>query len=109
MTIPAEALAVSLSGYVWISQPNLNRMPFDWAVFEFLDPSIDADYQGVWQVELWNDMSVTNGWVYFEAQQTDVSRMAGRALQLSADSRPNGDGTLSVWLDSLRVEARCAR
>jgi len=28
-------------------------------------------------------------------------------LPIKADSRPDGNGTLSVFLDSLRLEARC--
>jgi hypothetical protein len=47
--------------------------------------------------------------VRFDAVLPDVERIAGRTLPLVADSRPSGNGTLSVWLDSLRLEARCTR
>jgi hypothetical protein len=38
---------------------------------------------------------------------TQMERFRGRTLEIMADSRPDGNGTMSMWLDSLRLEARC--
>jgi hypothetical protein len=52
--------------------------------------------------------SPTEGWVPFEAVKTiGLESMRGRTSNLVGDSRPDGNGTLSVWLDSLRLQARC--
>jgi hypothetical protein len=81
-------------------------MPFDWAVLELSDPDPNSSF--IWQVHLWNDDELTSGWTYFEVTLSEeVFRLAGKTVPLLADSRPNGGGTLSVWLDSLRLEARC--
>ena len=110
VAIPAETLSLTLTGYVWVAQPELGQMPADWAVLEFSDPDPNAPLNGlVWQVALWNDESVNSGWQYFEIQRTEVERLKGRTLPLIGSARSNGGGTLSVWLDSLRLEARCAR
>lgn len=110
VAIPAETLSLTLTGYVWVAQPQLGQMPQDWAVLEFSDPDPNAPLNGlVWQIALWNDESVTSGWQYFEIQRTEVDRLKGRTLPLIGSARSNGGGTLSVWLDSLRLEARCAR
>jgi hypothetical protein len=110
VAIPAETLSLTLTGYVWVAQPELGQMPADWAVLEFSDPDPNAPLNGlVWQVALWNDESVNSGWQYFEIQRTEVERLKGRTLPLIGSARSNGGGTLSVWLDSLRLEARCER
>ncbi|HKO90338.1 MAG TPA: hypothetical protein VJU61_04255 [Polyangiaceae bacterium] len=110
VAIPAETLSLTLTGYVWVAQPQLGQNPQDWAVLEFSDPDPNAPFNGLaWQVDLWNDESVTSGWQYFEIQRTEVERLKGRTLPLIGSARSNGGGTLSVWLDSLRLEARCAR
>ncbi|HTV18794.1 MAG TPA: hypothetical protein VMG12_08990 [Polyangiaceae bacterium] len=110
VTIPANATRLTFSGYVWVTQPEPDLPLIDWAVMEFFDPSAPAteEYQGLWQVALWNEDNVTAGWVPFEVVKTmDLENMRGRTLTLVADSRPDGNGTLNVWLDSLRLEARC--
>jgi hypothetical protein len=112
VAIPAETLSLTLSGYVWVAQSELGQMPSDWAVLEFSDPQapVDDPYNGLrWQVLLWNDASVTSGWTYFEVQRTEVDLIRGRTLQLIGSARPAANGTLNVWLDSLRLEARCER
>ena len=106
VAIPAEALSLTFSGYAWAVQPELGQMPFDWAVLELGDPDPNSSF--IWQVHLWNDEELTSGWTYFEVTLSEeVFRLAGKTVPLLVDSRPNGGGTLSVWLDSLRLEARC--
>jgi hypothetical protein len=109
VAIPPETLSLTLSGYFWVEQAELGLDPSDYAVLELQDPEIQEGYDGLWRVQLWNELSVTSGWVRFEEQLTDVERVRGRTLPLVADSQPSGNGTLSVWLDSLRLEARCVR
>jgi hypothetical protein len=112
VAIPTETLSLTLSGYVWVAQSDLGEMPSDWAVLEFSDPQapLDDPYNGLrWQVLLWNDGSVTTGWTHFEVQRTDVEFLRGRTLSLIGSARPAANGTLNVWLDSLRLEARCER
>jgi len=112
VAIPAETLSLTLSGYVWVAQSDLGEMPSDWAVLEFSDPQapLDDPYNGLrWQVLLWSDESVTTGWTYFEVQRTEVELIRGRTLSLTGSARPAANGTLNVWLDSLRLEARCER
>jgi hypothetical protein len=108
--IPAEATSLVMSGYVWVTQPTLGSMPFDWVVMELLDTTVsDGTYLGQWQIETWGDADVSSGWVYFEAVTEVLELIAGRIRELSVDSRPDGGGTLNLWLDSLRLEARCPR
>jgi hypothetical protein len=38
-----------------------------------------------------------------------MARYAGKTVQVQTFNVPNAAGTLSVWLDSLRLEARCPR
>jgi hypothetical protein len=104
--IPAEALSLTFSGYLWAAQAELGRMPFDWAILEVVDPAPDSSY--LWRVQYFED-TVTEGWTYFEVTTTDVTRFAGRTVPVQTFNVPNGSGTLSVWLDSLRLEARCPR
>jgi len=110
VTIPENATRLTFSGYVWVTQPEPDLPLIDWAVMEFFDPSAPQteEYQGLWQVALWNEDNVSQGWTRFEAVMTmGLEDMRGRALTLVADSRPDGNGSLNVWLDSLRLEARC--
>jgi hypothetical protein len=109
VAIPAEALSLTLTGYVWVAQPELGQMPADWAVLEFQDPDPNSQQSLLWQIALWNDASVTSGWQYFEIARADVEKMKGRTITLVGSAKTNGGGTLSVWLDSLRLEARCER
>jgi len=82
---------------------------------EFGDPAGSGDTgpgdtgHALWQVELFEEQDVSDGWVPFEVTTLDVAQFAGQTVQIKADSRPNGNGTMSVWLDSLRLEARCPR
>lgn len=107
VTIPAGAVSLVFSGYAWVEQSELGLTPFDWAVLEFWDPEATGEDDVLWQVQAWNDTSVTIGWVRFEEVETNVERFRGRTLPLRLDARPDGNGTMSVWLDSLRLEARC--
>jgi hypothetical protein len=107
VAVPAETLSLTFSGYYWVSQPELGRMPSDAAVLEIEDP--DPNGYALWQLEWFDDQDVSQGWVPFEATTLDVARFAGKTVQIKAYARPNANGTLSVWLDSLRFEARCAR
>jgi len=110
VTIPENALSVTFTGYVWVTQPEPGLPLIDWAVLELLDPANmnEQDYSGQWQVALWNESNVTQGWVPFEAERTiEIASLRGRTLMLVGDSRPDGNGTLNVWLDSLRLQARC--
>jgi hypothetical protein len=110
VVIPGDAIALSVSGQIWVSQPELGQ-PFpavDWVVLELLDPTPPEAPDIAWQIATWSDADVTPGWVAFEALNiNEIAFLRGRRLLLSAASRPDGNGTLSVWLDSLRVEARC--
>jgi hypothetical protein len=94
---------------MWIQQPELGLQPTsDWAVIEFLDPLVTEGYDDLWQIGTWNEADVTTGWVPFElVKTTQMERFRGRTLEIMADSRPDGNGTMSMWLDSLRLEARC--
>ena len=109
--IPAETTSLVMTGYVWVAQPTLGSMPFDWVVMELLDTTVsDGTYRGQWQVETWGDAdAVQPGWVYFEAVTEMLDLIAGLPRDLSVDSRPDGGGSLNLWLDSLRLEARCPR
>jgi len=110
VVIPNDAIALSVSGQIWVQQPQLGQ-PFpavDWVVLELLDPTPPDAPSIAWQVETWSDADVSPGWVGFEVLNiNEIAFLRGRRLLLSAASRPDGNGTLSVWLDSLRVEARC--
>jgi hypothetical protein len=110
VAIPAEAQSLTLSGYYWVTQTQPGNMPYDWAVLETEDP--DPNVTGVWQVELFNELLFpnTNGWVHFEVTTLVPSQVsAGKTVTVRSRSTPNGSGTLSVFLDSLRLEARCPR
>jgi len=110
VTIPENAVSLTFNGLVWVTQPEPGLPLIDWAVLELLDPAnMNAeDYSGQWQVALWNESTVTPGWVPFEAVKTiGIETLRGRTLTLVGDSRPDGNGTLNVWLDSLRLQARC--
>lgn len=110
VTIPENTTRLTFSGFAWVTQPEPDLPLIDWAVMEFIDPSEPQNgmYEGLWQVELWNEDDVSQGWVPFEVVKTmDLERMRGRTLTLVADSRPDGNGSLNVWLDSLRLEASC--
>jgi len=107
VAIPAEVVSLTLSGYYWVSQGELGHLPMmDWAVLETEDP--DPNATGLYLVQRFSEEN-TNGWVHFEETTLDVSLLAGKTLTLRANSIPNGNGTLSLWLDSLRLEARCTR
>lgn len=110
VVIPSDAIALSVSGQIWVQQPQLGE-PFpavDWVVLELLDPTNPDAPEIAWQIETWSDADVSLGWVAFEGLNiNEIARLRGRRLLLSAASRPDGNGTLSVWLDSLRLEARC--
>jgi hypothetical protein len=108
--IPAETTSLTLSGYYWVSQPEMGGMQVDWAVLEAEDP--DPNVTGLWVVKRFDNQTNnnSNGWVRFEETLLDnVSALAGKTLTVRANSIPNGNGTLSMWLDSLRLEARCPR
>lgn len=109
VTIPEDTVSLTFSGYIWVQQPELGVTPTsDWAVLEFLDPLVTEGYDNLWQIDTWGDADVSAGWVAFEYVQTNqMDRFRGRTLPIMADSRPDGNGTLSVFLDSLRLEARC--
>jgi len=109
VTIPAEALTLTLSGYAWVSQSELGLTPSDWAVLELDDPLVDEGAGALWQVRIWNEQDAASGWVYFETETVVLDTFKGRTVPLVADSRPDGNGTLNLWLDSLRLEARCPR
>ncbi len=109
VTIPNDALSLTLSGYAWVSQSELGLTPSDWAVLELLDPLVAEGPGALWQAHLWNELDAGPGWVYFEAETILVESFRGRTLPLVVDSRPDGNGTLDLWLDSLRLEARCPR
>jgi hypothetical protein len=101
---------LTFSGYAWVSQPDLGEPLADWAVLQVEDPNPASN--GVWQIQRWDDQSVTQGWQYFEVVTTDatiLSRLAGHSVPVVSFAVPNANGTLSVWLDSLRLEARCTR
>lgn len=110
VVIPSDAIALSVSGQIWVQQPELGQ-PFpavDWVVLELLDPTPADGPSIAWQIETWSDADVSPGWVAFEALNiNEIAFLRGRRLLLSAASRPDGNGTLSVWIDSLRLEARC--
>jgi len=110
VVIPSDAIALSVSGQIWVQQPQLGQ-PFpavDWVVLELLEPINPDAPEIAWQIETWSDADVSPGWVAFESLNiNEIARLRGRRLLLSAASRPDGNGTLSVWLDSLRLEARC--
>jgi hypothetical protein len=103
--VPAEAQSLTLSGYYWAAQPELGRMPFDWAMLELADPDPESRY--LWRLPF--EDTVTETWTRFEMTTTDVSWFAGKTVPVQTFSVPNGNGTQSVWLDSLRLEARCPR
>jgi hypothetical protein len=110
VAVPAEATSLTFSGYAWVAQPDLGQPLMDWAVLQVEDPSPTSN--GVWQIQRWDDQSVTQGWQHFEVVTTDatiLSRLAGHTVPVITFAVPNGSGTLSVWLDSLRLEARCPR
>lgn len=106
VAIPAETLSLTFSGYVWAAQPELGLQNPDWAILELADPTPDSTY--LWRVQYFEDTQ-TAGWVRFEETWTDVSRFAGKTVPVQVHNMPNGNGLLSVWLDSLRLEARCPR
>jgi hypothetical protein len=109
VTLPETTVSLTFSGYIWVTQPELGVTPTsDWAVLEFLDPLVTEGYDDLWQIDTWGDENVSAGWVPFSLVQTmQMDRFRGRTLPIVADSRPDGNGTLSVFLDSLRLEARC--
>ena len=110
VSVPADAISLTFSGYAWVSQPDLGEPLADWAVLQVEDP--DPASSGVWQVQRWDDQSVTQGWQHFEVVTTDatiLSRLAGHTVPVVSFWVPNANGTLDVWLDSLRLEARCPR
>jgi hypothetical protein len=110
VSVPAEAISLTFSGYAWVSQPDLGEPLTDWAVLQVEDP--DPASNGVWQIQRWDDRSVTAGWQHFEVVTTDatiLSRLAGHTVPVTTFAVPNGNGSLNVWLDSLRLEARCPR
>ena len=110
VAVPAEAISLTFSGYAWVSQPDLGGPMADWAVLQVEDPNPASN--GVWQIQRWDGQSVTQGWQYFEVVTTDatiLSRLAGHTVPVVTFWVPNAGGTLSVWLDSLRLEARCPR
>lgn len=110
VAVPAEAISLTFSGYAWVSQPDPGEPLADWAVLQVEDPSPASN--GVWQIQRWDDQSVTQGWQHFEVVTTDatiLSRLAGHTVPVTTFAVPNGNGTLNVWLDSLRFEARCPR
>jgi hypothetical protein len=110
VAIPAEAISLTFSGYAWVAQPSPGQAAVDWAVLEVEDPNPESN--GIWRIQLWNDQSVTQSWERFEVVTTDMtilSRLAGKTAAVVSYARPDGNGTLSVWLDSLRLEARCPR
>lgn len=108
VAVPAEAVSLTFSGYMWAAQSDLGEPPpvVDWAILEVPDPDPESRY--LWRVQYFED-TVTNGWTYFESTETDMARYAGKTVQVQTFSVPNAGGTLSVWLDSLRLEARCPR
>lgn len=106
VAIPADALSLTFSGYVWAQQPEPGLPAPDWAILEVVDPTPGSSF--LWRVQYWED-SATPGWVYFEQTSTDIGRFAGRTVPVQVLNMPNGNGRLSIWLDSLRLEATCAR
>ncbi|MEY2935462.1 MAG: hypothetical protein RL033_6211, partial [Pseudomonadota bacterium] len=108
VAVPAEAVSLTFSGYVWAAQSDLGQPApvVDWAILEVPDPDPDSRY--LWRVQYFED-TVTQGWTYFESTETDMARYAGKTVQIQTFNVPNAGGTLSVWLDSLRLEARCPR
>jgi hypothetical protein len=110
VSIPAEVVSLTLSGYYWVSQPEMGGMQVDWAVLEAEDP--DPNVTTLWVVKRFDNETNnnSNGWVHFEETLLDnVSALASKTLTVRAKAIPNGNGTLSLWLDSLRLEARCTR
>jgi hypothetical protein len=110
VAIPAEAVSLTLSGYYWVSQPEPNGANVDWAVLEAEDP--DPNVSALWVIERFDKDSDnnSNGWVHFEVTTLDPPLVAaGKTVTIRANSIPDGNGTLSLWLDSLRLEARCPR
>jgi hypothetical protein len=110
VTFPEATVSLTFSGYVWVEQPELGVTPTsDWMVIELLDPLVaEGVYDDLWQIDIWNEENVTTGWVEFSYVQTmQMDRFRGRTLPIVADSRPDGNGTMSVFLDSLRLVARC--
>lgn len=106
VAIPADTIALTFSGYVWAAQPEPGQQNPDWAILELADPAPDSTY--LWRVQYFEE-SNTGGWVRFEETWTDVARFAGKTVPVQVHNTPNGNGLLSVWLDSLRIEARCPR
>jgi hypothetical protein len=104
--IPAEALSLTFSGYARSAQPELGLPLPDWAILEVVDPDPNSTF--LWRVQYFED-TVTPDWVPFEVSTTDVSRFAGKTVRVQAFNMPNANGLLSVWLDSLRLEASCPR
>lgn len=110
VAIPAEAISLTLSGYYWVSQPEPNGVNVDWAVLETEDP--DPNVTALWVIKRFDKDSDnnSNGWVRFEVTTLEPALIAaGKTVTVRAASVPNGNGTLSLWLDSLRLEARCPR
>lgn len=106
VAIPAETISLTFSGYVWAAQLEPGQQNPDWAILEVADPAPDSTY--LWRVQYFEE-SNTGGWVRFEETWTDVARFAGNTVPVQVHNTPNGNGLLSVWLDSLRLEARCPR
>ena len=107
VAVPAEATSLTFSGYAWVSQPDLGEPLTDWAVLQVEDPNPASN--GIWLIQRWDDQSVTQGWQHFEVVTTDatiLSRLAGHTVPVTTFAVPNGSGTLSVWLDSLRQIGR---
>ncbi len=106
VAIPAETVSLTFSGYVWASLPEVGLPNPDWAILELADPEPSSSF--LWRVMYFEDTQ-TEGWVRFEQTSTDVARFAGKTVPVQIHNMPNANGLLSVWLDSLRLEARCPR
>ena len=110
VNIPENVISLEFSARSWVNQPEPG-LPFpyiDWAVIEFLDPLVTEGYDNLWQVGTWNEEDVTTGWVEFRDVQTEqMDRFRGRSLPIQFDSRPDGNGTFSLWLDDVSLVAHC--
>ena len=110
VNLPENVVSIEFTARMWVDQPEPGLpLPYiDWAVIEFLDPLVTEGYDNLWQIDTWNEDDVTTGWVEFRDVQTEqMDRFRGRSLPIQFDSRPDGNGTLSLWLDDVSLVAHC--